>query len=615
MILSEKQLEVVKSKEKHIVVAAGAGSGKTTVLIEHAMNMINDKPINSKILVLTFSNKAANELDEKAKEKITDYQEHLFIGTIHNFCSDMISRYGHTVGISPDFQIFESNDERLEVFTDAIDNFPDLKKNISSTSKPERTIRELFDKMGMMKRNTIDSNTIPESHQQLFEEYNDLMISQNAIDFDDILSIAYKIITEVKTVLRIYQKSFVAVCVDEAQDLNDIQYEIIKTLVGDSGSLFLVGDPNQAIYGFNGSSSKFMLSIVKNDFPEIKNYTLYENYRSSREVLNAAKRLEPQFSLNGQTPINGEFNIKCFEDDMIEANEITAAIKKILTYGHPDIDNPLNPNQICVLARNRYVLDNIYEILKDNNIECTIKVPNSGFSFESPFFEAFMLGLRLILNEKDQIHLNKLIRIVQCSPNAKIDEILSGAANTNFKGYKILALTWITIRREYISNDFNITSFETIDDYCNDENNFSDENEKFMITKEFLDLKNRLKTYMSNTVVNERNLSDLLRSMSLGTLNASSEKGIILSTMHMSKGLEYEVVFIISVNEGIMPDYRSIDETSISEEKHNLFVSITRAKRLCYMSYINKRNTKWGLKPQKQSRFITMYFSDYLKDL
>ena len=120
---------------------------------------------------------------------------------------------------------------------------------------------------------------------------------------------------------------------------------------------------------------------------------------------------------------------------------------------------------------------------------------------------------------------------------------------------------------------------------------------------------------MSNTVVNERNLSDLLRSMSLGTLNASSEKGIILSTMHMSKGLEYEVVFIISVNEGIMPDYRSIDETSISEEKHNLFVSITRAKRLCYMSYINKRNTKWGLKPQKQSRFITMYFSDYLKDL
>jgi len=101
--------------------------------------------------------------------------------------------------------------------------------------------------------------------------------------------------------------------------------------------------------------------------------------------------------------------------------------------------------------------------------------------------------------------------------------------------------------------------------------------------------------------------------MSLGSLNNTSEKGIILSTMHMCKGLEYDIVFIISVNEGVLPDYRSVDDGSIAEEKHNLFVSITRAKRLCYISYVNKRNTKWGLKPQVASRFITKYYSEYLQ--
>jgi len=258
MKLSDNQKEIVKSSEKHIVVTAGAGSGKTTVLIEHALNIVKTKSTDSKILVLTYSNKAARELEDRAKNSIDNYIDHLYVGTIHKFCTDIIARYGNTIDLDPSFQILESSDERIELFKSAIDNYPELKHKISHVKKPDKEIHSLFEKMGMVKRHKISIESLSVEHKQLFDEYNELLALQNSIDFDDILCYAYKILSEVKGVLKIYQRNFVSICVDEAQDLNDIQYKIIKTLAGDRMSLFLVGDPSQAIYGFNGSSSKFM---------------------------------------------------------------------------------------------------------------------------------------------------------------------------------------------------------------------------------------------------------------------------------------------------------------------------------------------------------------------
>lgn len=216
------------------------------------------------------------------------------------------------------------------------------------------------------------------------------------------------------------------------------------------------------------------------------------------------------------------------------------------------------------------------------------------------------------MNDKDQIHLNKLIKILECNKNASIDDILDGKIKTNFYGYDILKESWISLKNDYMNGEYNESSFEILSNYCDDEENFKNETEKYLISQDYADLKFHLKKYIDSTIISERNLNGLMRSLSLGSLNTMSEKGIILSTVHMSKGLEYDVVFIISVNEGILPDYRSEDDESIAEERHNLFVSITRSKRLCYISYVKKRNTKWGLKSQIPSRFITLYYPDFL---
>ena len=613
MKLSDKQKEIIESKEKHIVVTAGAGSGKTTVLVEHALNIVKNKTDNSKILVLTYSNKAARELEDRAKCSINNYMEHMYIGTIHKFCTALIGKYSNTIGLDLGFQILDSNEERLEIFKNAIDNFPNLKHSIMSMEKPDKEINKLFETMGMMKRNINSIDKIPLEHQQLFEEYDELMSIQNSIDFDDILRLAYKILNEMKGVLKIYQKTFTSICVDEAQDLNNIQYNIIKTLAGDQSSLFFVGDPNQAIYGFNGSSSSFMTYSIKKDYPDVIEFSLNENYRSSKAVIDAAKKIEPNFSLDGKIAIRGEFNIECFDDEKIEAEEVVKKIEELLQNSHPDIGDSIDPNNICILARNRYVLDNVHKLLIKRNIESTIKLPVSGLTYETAFFNAFMLGIRLILNEKDLIHLNKIIQILQCPDNSTISEIINGKIETEFQGYDTLVSIWTALKKEYDKNEYNSSSFKkALDNYCNNENNFLNESEKYLISKDYGDLESRLNTYLGNTIITERSLANLMRSMSIGSLNNTLENGIILSTVHMSKGLEYEVVFIISVNEGIFPDYRSKDEASISEEKHNLFVSITRAKRLCYISYVKNRETMWGPRYQKPSRFLTTYFRDLM---
>jgi len=285
----------------------------------------------------------------------------------------------------------------------------------------------------------------------------------------------------------------------------------------------------------------------------------------------------------------------------------------LLRSGHQDIGEDLSPSEICVLARNKYILDAVHEQLLEKKIESTIKLPASGLNYETTFFNTLVLGMRLILNEKDLIHLNKIISILNCPKNITISEILEGKIETDFPGYDVLVATWVSLKKEYERNEFRSSTLkESLEKYCRNENNFHDESEKYLISKDYYDLECRLSEYLGSTVISERNLSNLMRSMSLGSLNIAKEKGVILSTVHMSKGLEYEVVFIISVNEGIFPDYRSKDEMSLSEEKHNLFVSITRAKRLCYISYVETRDTPWGPRYQKPSRFLIEYYREMM---
>ena len=617
MNLSTKQLQIVEAADKYIYVIAGAGSGKTRTLTERIVRTLSQSKRGERVLAITFSNKAANELRERLLQSYTQDQlnDLVYVGTVHNFCMDIVLQRGSAIGLPEDLHIFESVEDRFEIFRTALDNVPQMKaKYLNQEGKVNsKGIRELFDLLSKAKRDfkfPSDYSEKPLS-QRLYQEYNDLMLAQNAIDFDDILLYAYRILAEKPSIARIYQRMYKHICVDEAQDLNKAQYSVIKTIAGDAAAILMVGDPNQAIYGFNGSSSCYMCKDFPNDYGA-KKYELIDNYRSSHEVIEAAKKIEPSFAMEGQLPIQGELASFVFEDEQAESIWISQKIDELLQNGHPDVDGgKILPDQCTILARNRYVFSALTKLFDEQNREYNIHVSaNQGLFSESGFLKLFDLGLRIIMNKCDILHLSEMINLMGATSNTikTYDELRESPLLINLfgkDGAATINSAWDIIQSS--SRPFRFDkALEILGMYCENSINFSDDNERSLVYNDYLAWKERWVKYVRASSIEDRTITHMMRSIALGITNVSNEAGITLSTVHMSKGLEFDVVFIMGLNEGVFPDYRALnDSKQLDEEQHNMFVSITRSKRLCYLSYPLIRVMPWGdLRTQKPSRYL-----------
>lgn len=618
MNLSPKQLQIVESVDNYMYVIAGAGSGKTRTLTERIIRLLSKSKRGERVLAITFSNKAANELKERLLHFYTqdELNDLVYVGTVHNFCMEIVLQRGSSIGLPDDLHIFESFEDRFEIFKKALDNVPQMKAKYQTPEGKinSKGMRELFELLSKAKRDfkfPTDYASKPLS-QRLYQEYNDLMLSQNAIDFDDILLYAYRIMAEKPSIARIYQRIYKHICVDEAQDLNKAQYSVIKAIAGDTASVLMVGDPNQAIYGFNGSSSRYMCIDFPKDYPA-KKYELVENFRSSQAVINAAKIIEPSFEMEGQLPIRGEMEIHVFDDEMSEATWISEKIDALIRDGHPDIEGTIvSPQQCAVLARNRYVFNSLAALFEEQQKEFNLRIStNQGLLSESVFFKLFDLGLRVIMNKNDVLHLSDMVSLLgeTTKPIASFDDLKSSEElnrSIGNNGATAINSAWDSIQT--IKNSFRFDkTLEILSSYCESEDNFSNDNERSLVFNDYLCWRERWNTYVKNSSIEDRSLAHMMRSIALGITNISKESGITLSTVHMSKGLEFDIVFIMGLNEGVFPDYRSLnDAAQLNEEQHNMFVSITRSKRLCYLTCPKARVMPWGdSKNQVPSRYIT----------
>ena len=618
MNLSPKQLQIVESADNNMYVIAGAGSGKTRTLTERIIRLLSKSKRGERVLAITFSNKAANELKERLLHFYTqdELNDLVYVGTIHNFCMEIVLQRGSSIGLPDDLHIFESFEDRFEIFKKALDNVPQMKAKYQTPEGKinSKGMRELFELLSKAKRDfkfPTDYASKPLS-QRLYQEYNDLMLSQNAIDFDDILLYAYRIMAEKPSIARIYQRIYKHICVDEAQDLNKAQYSVIRAIAGDTASVLMVGDPNQAIYGFNGSSSRYMCIDFPKDYPA-KKYELVENFRSSQAVINAAKIIEPSFEMEGQLPIRGEMEIHVFDDEISEATWISEKIDALLREGHPDIEGTAVSLQQCaVLARNRYVFNALTALFEEQQKEYNLRIStNQGLLSESVFFKLFDLGLRVIMNKNDVLHLSDMVSLLgeTTKPITTFDALKSSEGlnrSIGNNGAVTINSAWSSIQTSKNSFRFDKT-LEILSSYCESEDNFANDNERSLVYNDFLCWRERWNTYVKNSSIEDRSLAHMMRSIALGITNISKESGITLSTVHMSKGLEFDIVFIMGLNEGVFPDYRSLnDATQLNEEQHNMFVSITRSKRLCYLTCPKVRVMPWGdSKNQVLSRYIT----------
>lgn len=627
MNLSNAQRQIVEAPmDTAIQVLASAGSGKTRVLTERVRHILV-KTKKDGVIALTFTNKAAEEMSER----LTDFdqvEERTWIATIHSVAQRILEKYGHTVGLPSELHIYDRDKDRMEVFMQSlredgtnIDEYLAItdSKELKSREKNLQSYMDIFSKI---KRELLTELEVIELYQnnniwKIYQEYQTALLNSGGIDYDDILVYAHRILLTHDWIAKIYRSQYKHVCVDEAQDLNKAQYEFIKVLCGDViKSILMVGDPNQMIYGFNGSSKDYFCSNFINDFTP-QQFVLKENYRSTKSVIRAANKLRPGSQAEIDYALEGGVSISEYDSEEDEAAAVVATIKKLLALKvHDEIEGEISLGNMVVIGRNRFVFGKLEKCLKENSISYSLRKGERQLEPSTRFGKILDYAIRVKLNSKDWVDGKKLCQVLGISEPANwttnvLREIAVQISSAQDEYSTIFEKLLSTIDNLDIENpkipklvkDFNGLLTSLVENH----NGISDdkiEDVKLSIEelKEFSGMWTRFKRKgLGDSLVAFRN------ALALGQLSESSiDEGLTLSTVHTMKGLEKDIVFLIGMCEGVFPDYRARTAKELDEERNNAFVAVTRAKRWLYVSYPKQRMMPWGdLRFQQKSRFIS----------
>jgi DNA helicase-2/ATP-dependent DNA helicase PcrA len=609
MKLSTNQKQIVEHIDGALLVKAGPGSGKTRVLTERVKHLLTAKR-RSKVLALTFSNMAADEMRLRLETdpEVGEAIERVTIGTIHSFCLDIIQSRGYLIGLRPDVSLFENENDRTAILRSVISDEAEFEMLLRRERKPEVLLSKYLLAISEQKRSLISPELcdIDGSFPTIYQKYNDALRNQNAMDFDDILFFAYRILAENLDVVKLYNSVYRYVCIDESQDLNNAQYCVIQALCGaDFHNIMMVGDKNQSIYAFNGSSSKYMSDLFVRDF-QPKVYTLDENFRSAKQIIQFSNIFMGNTDDVSKYVYDGELSITAYSNELAEAQAVRNTIENLMVIGHKDIENPLKYDDFAVIARNKYVFFQIENEFTNGNIPFFYKKNQPGIACETDYMKAFDLMLRLLMNPMDIYHRQMLCRLVSQDVSVGMDcpdtKALIGQLLLDSK------YVWLNSVLVHISVD-NVLDFDKVIGALRESlpSDLTDD-DRYLLEKDIVEWQKHWGRFKGRVARENRTLISFRNAISLGkTQEIDAETGVALLTAHMSKGLEFEVVFVIGLTEGTFPDYRAVNNggEAITQEKNNMYVAVTRAKRLCYLSYPQIKRMPWGDdKKQSPSRFI-----------
>jgi len=608
MNLSIMQRAIVEHIDGPLLVKAGPGSGKTRVLTERIKHLLSAKR-RGKVLALTFSNMAAEEMRTRLESdsEIGEAIDRVTIGTIHSFCLDIIQSRGYLIGLRTDMSLFESENDRISILRDVLTNDSHLGLILRQQQKVEMFLAKCLSIISEQKRSFIapDLCEFEAPFPEIYQKYNEVLLSQNAMDFDDILFFAYRVLAENPDVVKLYNSVYRYICVDESQDLNNAQYRLIQALCGlEFHNIMMVGDENQSIYAFNGSSSKYMSELFVRDFsPKI--YSLSENFRSARQIIQFANSLTGNNEDVTKYFYEGDVSVTPYDNEEAEAQAVCKAIQRLVEVGHKDIENPLKFDDFAIIARNKYAFSEIESVLKKSNVPFYYKKIQSRISFETDYMEAFDLMIRLIMNPMDLYHKQMLCKMAYVD----ISSCVAGD-NTNMLIERLLSqskYTWLSSALPHTTEStFNFDKALMV--LRNNIPVTLSDDDRYLLEKDIDEWNTHWSKFKSRVANENRTLVSFRNAISLGkTQDITADSGVALLTAHMSKGLEFEVVFIIGLSEGTFPDYRAINSggEAMAQEKNNMYVAVTRAKRLCYLSYPLIKRMPWGDdKKQYPSRFV-----------
>ncbi|MEK7256315.1 MAG: ATP-dependent helicase [Bacteroidota bacterium] len=445
------------------------------------------------------------------------------------------------------------------------------------------------------------------SQQRRFQE-------QNLVDFDALLLLAWRILNENPAIANLYRRLYKFILIDEAQDLNYAQYHLVKTLCGEAHSnIFMVGDPRQSIHGYAGADKKFMLEEFVKDFGAEK-LEIQQNYRSSQAVIDFATRLTLN-GVNKDAYYQGIAKVHSFPDEHAEAEWIISKIKELVDLEeHEEIEGEITLEKMAILARNRDVFLPLLQKMEQDeffNHQYFVKKSTDALEMETRLMKLFDLGSRILCNPSNQVHFHQMLLLL------KIENYESKAAKSGLERLSNLidALPQdLTLKTEFTTT---LASWNKIDPQHPKMNDALDilreylnvqalpDEEKTLLHHDLEDYQDTWKKFLQASSGNN-SLTAFRQFAAMGlNIQRPNQKGLTLATVHMMKGLEFDIVFVMGMNEGTFPDYRAKDDKGMEEEKNNAYVAFTRARRWLYVTYPLQKNTLNGyVRKQIKSRFL-----------
>ena len=621
--MNENQLKAILKTQGAVMVIAGAGSGKTRVLTNRIAYLIAEKNVlESNILAITFTNKAAKEMKERIYNLVGETSKYIWINTFHSMCVRILRQHIDLLGYNKNFTILDTSEQKI-IIKNIVKEL-----NLSEDSYQPNNILKIISnsKNSMISVNEMKAQArfgFMKNVAEIYEYYQKYLKKNSVLDFDDLMLKTIVLFEKHPEVLAIYQNKFEYIHVDEYQDTNVIQYKLIKMLSEVHKNICVVGDDDQSIYSWRGACSDNIINFEK-DYEDVEVIFLDQNYRSNSTILDAANSViknntdRKDKALWSENKGGDKITVYSAANDKDETDDIA---KKILALKAQGIDY----KDIAILYRANYLSRSMENSCMAFGIP--YKLIGSLKFLQRQEIRDLLAYMNVIVNRNDEFSLRRIINVpkrgIGASSMAKIDNYAEQYGLSLFEALKNIDM--IGVSKKIITNIHLLT--QLIEKYSQTEQ-YSIED---LIVGIYKDsgyesmLKESADAYAESRIENiselvssakqfssmNDNLIDFISEMSL-TSDADDENeddSVVLSTVHAAKGLEYRVVFIMGLEENLFPSIRdaesSEDERNKMEEERRLaYVAITRAKEKLFMSYANRRMQFGSIKNNKRSRFL-----------
>ncbi|AYY61026.1 DNA helicase PcrA [Staphylococcus epidermidis] len=632
--MNSEQSEAVRTTEGPLLIMAGAGSGKTRVLTHRIAYLLDEKDVSPyNILAITFTNKAAKEMKARVEHLVGEEAQVIWMSTFHSMCVRILRRDADRIGIERNFTIIDPTDQK-SVIKDVLKS-----ENIDSKRfEPRMFIGAISNLKNELKTPEDAQKEANDFHSQMvatvYKGYQRQLSRNEALDFDDLIMTTINLFERVPETLEYYQNKFQYIHVDEYQDTNKAQYTLVKLLANKFENLCVVGDSDQSIYGWRGADIQNILSFEE-DYPEAKTIFLEQNYRSTKNILNAANEVIKHNSERKPkglwTANSGGDKIQYYEA-MTERDEAEYVVKEIMKHQR----GGKKYSEMAILYRTNAQSRVLEETFMKSNIPYTM-VGGQKF-YDRKEIKDLLSYLRVIANSNDDISLQRIINVPKrgIGPSS-VEKIQTYALQNNISMFDALAeVDFIGLSKkvtqecisfyEMIQNLIKEQEFLEISEIVDEvlqKSGYRD----MLDREQSIESRSRLenldefmsvpKDYEENTPLEEQSLINFLTDLSLvaDIDEADTQNGVTLMTMHSAKGLEFPIVFIMGMEESLFPHIRAIkseDDHEMEEERRICYVAITRAEELLYITNATTRMLFGRSQSNMPSRFLKEIPEDLL---